>query len=96
MYRRPLTDKERVEKEEKNEKELLKAFDKILLQTRSSSKKIKSIRKEAIKIGFTKAYQEKRFEDILAVGKKLDNDILENSSEINDFVEIARIKAGEL
>lgn len=96
MYRRPLTDKERVEKEEKNEKELLKAFDKILLQARSNNKKVKSIRKEAIKIGFTKAYQEKRFEDILAVAKKLDKDILENNSEINDFVEIARMKAGEL
>jgi len=96
MYRRPLTDKERVEKEEKNEKELLKAFDKILLQARSSSKKVKSIRKEAIKLGFTKAYQEKRFEDILSVAKKLDNDILENNSEINDFVEIARMKAGDL
>lgn len=66
------------------------------LQTRSSSKKIKSIRKEAIKLGFTKAYQEKRFEDILSVAKKLANDILENNSEINDFVEIARMKAGEL
>jgi DNA modification methylase len=96
IYRRPLTDKERVEKEEKNEKELLKAFDKILLQARSSSKKIKSIRKEAIKLGFTKAYQEKRFGDILAVAGKLDKDLLENNSEINDFVEIARMKAGEL
>lgn len=95
MYRRPLTDKERVEKEEKNEKELLRAFDKILLQAKSSNKKIKSIRKEAIKIGFTRAYQEKRFEDILAVAKKLDNDILENNSDINDFVEVARVKAGE-
>jgi DNA modification methylase len=95
MYRRPLTDKERAEKEEKNEKELLKAFDKIVLQARSNSKKIKSIRKEAIKIGFIRAYQEKRFEDILAVSKKLDKDILENSSEINDFVEIARVKVGE-
>ncbi len=95
MYRRPLTDKERVEKEEKNEKELLRAFDKILLQARSNSKKVKSIRKEAIKLGFTKAYQEKRFEDILAVARKLDKDVLENNSEINDFVEVARMKSGE-
>lgn len=96
MYRRPLTDKERAEKEEKNEKELLKAFDKLLLQARSSSKKVKSIRKEAIKLGFTKAYQEKRFGDILAVAGKLDKNLLENNSEINDFVEIARMKTGEL
>jgi len=96
VYRRPLTDKERVEKEEKNEKDLFKAFDKVLLQAKSSTKKIKSIRKEAVKIGFTRAYQEKHFEDILTVAKKLDKNILENDSEINDFVEIARMKAGEL
>lgn len=95
MYRRPLNDKERVEKEEKNEKYLLKAFDKVLLQAKSGGKKIKSIRKEAVKLGFTKAYQEKRFEDILTVAKKLDKKILENDSEINDFVEIAEMKAGE-
>lgn len=95
MYRRPLTDKERTEKEEKNEKELLKNFGTILLKARSSNKKIKSIRKEAIKLGFAKAYQEKRFDDILAVANKLEKEILENNSEINDFVEIARMKVGE-
>jgi len=95
LYRRPATDKEIIEKQEKNEKELLKFFDKILLQARSSSKKIKFVRKEAIKLGFTKAYQEKRFEDILTVAKKLDKDILESNSEINDFVEIANIKVGD-
>jgi len=53
------------------------------------------VRKEALKHGFTKAYQENRFEDILDVAKKLDKKILEENSEINDFVEIARIRKGK-
>ena len=54
----------------------------------------KEVRKEAIYFGFTKAYQEKRFQDIIDVAKKLDSRILEENSEVNDFVEIAQIKLG--
>jgi len=95
MYRRPLTDKEKEAKEEQSEKELLKAFDKVLAEASTGTKKIKIVRKEALIIGFTKAYQEKRFQDILMVANRLQADILENNSEINDFVEIARLKLGE-
>ena len=34
----------------------------------------------------------KRFEDILAVGRKLDKRLLEESPELFDFVDIARAK----
>jgi len=95
MYRRPLTEKEKEAKEEQSEKELLKSFDKVLAEASTGTKKIKIVRKEAIKIGFTKAYQEKRFQDILTVANRLQADILENNSEINDFVEIARLKLGD-
>lgn len=95
MYRQPLTEKEKEAKEEQSEKELLKSFDKLLAEASTGTKKIKIVRKEAIKIGFTKAYQEKRFQDILTVSNRLQSDILENNSEINDFVEIARLKLGE-
>lgn len=95
MYRRPLTEKEKEEKEEQSEKELLKAFDKVLAEASTGTKKIKIVRKEALIIGFTKAYQEKRFQDIIMVADKLKADILENNSEINDFVEIARLKLGD-
>ena len=94
LYRRPLTDKERIEKKEKNERDLLKAYDKVFLQAKSSNKKIKTIRKEAIKLGFTKAYQEKHFDEILIVAKKLDKKITDYSSEINDYIEIAMMKTG--
>lgn len=95
MYRRPLTEKEKEAKQEQSEKELLKSFDKVLAEASTSTKKIKMVRKEAIKVGFTKAYQEKRFQDILTVANRLQADILENNSEINDFVEIARLKLGD-
>jgi DNA modification methylase len=94
-YRRPISEHERDSIEEHREKELQRVFDSVLDQVRSSNKKIKCIRKEALVHGFTKAYQEKRFSDIIAVAKRLDKEILESNSEINDFVEIAQLKVGE-
>lgn len=95
MYRQPLTEKEKEAKEEQSEKELFKAFDKVLNEAKTGTKKIKTVRKEAIKLGFTKAYQEKRFQDILTVAERLKPSILEDNSEINDFVDIARLKMGD-
>lgn len=95
MYRQPLTEKEKEAKEEQSEKELLRAFDKVLSEAKTGSKKIKTVRKEAVKLGFTKAYQEKRFQDILTVAERLKPSILEDNCEINDFVDIARLKMGD-
>lgn len=93
-YRRPKTEKEHEEIEEQREKDLTKAFEQLLTEARTSGRKIKEVRKEAVAHGFTKAYQEKRFADIIAVAKKLDKKILEENSEINDFVEVAQLKLG--
>jgi len=95
MYRQPLTEKEKEAKEEQSEKELLKAFDKVLTEAKTGRKKIKTVRKEAVKLGFTKAYQEKRFQDIINVADRLKPSILEDNSDINDFVDIARLKMGD-
>ena len=94
-YRRPLTEKERNTVEEQRDKDLDRAFAQLLEVAQSSGKKLKDVRHEAILHGFTKAYQAKRFADIVTVAKKLDPAILENNSEINDFVEVARMKLGE-
>jgi len=95
VYRRPLTEKEKEAKEEQSEKELLRAFDRVLTEAKTGSKKIKTVRKEAVKLGFTKAYQEKRFQDIITVADRLKPSILEENSEINDFVDIAQLKMGD-
>jgi DNA modification methylase/REP element-mobilizing transposase RayT len=94
-YRRPQTGQEKEAIAEKREKELARAFERLLTEAGSGAKKIKGVRKEAVISGFTKAYQEKRFSDILAVAGKMDRNLLETNGEINDFVEIARLKTGE-
>jgi len=94
-YRRPRTDNEEETIEMQREKELDRAFNNLLAEAQASSKRLKNVRKEALKHGFTRAYQENRFEDILDIAKKLDKKILEENSEINDFVEIAHIRMGQ-
>jgi len=46
MYRQPLTEKEKEAKEEQSEKELLRAFDKVLTEAKTGSKKIKTVRNQ--------------------------------------------------
>uniref|UniRef100_Q2RKS2 DNA methylase N-4/N-6 n=1 Tax=Moorella thermoacetica (strain ATCC 39073 / JCM 9320) TaxID=264732 RepID=Q2RKS2_MOOTA len=94
-YRRPQTEQEREAIEAQRERELGRAFERLLAEARSGVKRLKGVRKEALIFGFTKAYREKRYQDILAVARKLDQDFLETNGEINDFVEIARLKTGE-
>jgi len=93
-YRRPKNEKEQEVIEEQREKDLNRAFERILTESKTSGKKLKDIRKEAIAYGFTEAYREKRFQNIIEVAKKLDKKILEENSEISDFVEIAQVKLG--
>ncbi|HPU35908.1 MAG TPA: DNA methyltransferase [Bacillota bacterium] len=94
-YRRPRAGKEKETIEAQRERDLARTFDRLLAEAQSGGKKLKGVRKEAVIFGFTKAYQEKRYHDILTVAKKLDKNILETNSELNDFVEIARLKTGE-
>ena len=94
-YRRPQTEQEREAVEAQRERDLDRAFDRLLAEARSGVKRLKGGRKEALMLGFTRAYREKRYGDILAVARRLDQDFLETNGEINDFVEIARLKTGE-
>jgi hypothetical protein len=95
QYRHPQTGQEKEAIAGKREKELARTFEHLLTEVASGAKKLKGVRKEAIISGFTRAYQEKRFSDILAVAGKMDRNLLETNGEINDFVEIARLKTGE-
>ena len=54
--------------------------------------KIQNVRREALVHGFTKCYQEGRYQDILTIANKLLAKTLESSGDIMDFVDIARIK----
>ncbi|MEN6462205.1 MAG: DNA methyltransferase [Syntrophomonas sp.] len=94
-YRRPRTREEEEKIGAQRQRDLLRSFEQVINAARTSTKKIKGVRKEAIVIGFTQAYQEKRYQDIVDVAKRLDPKIIENDSQINDFVEFARFKTGE-
>ena len=90
-YRRPKSNIEHTAAIDKREKILKKEFESILIETKTTKAKIKLIRKEALYFGFEMCYKAKRFDDILTIANKLDKTILENSSELNDFVEAAEI-----
>jgi DNA modification methylase len=91
LYRRPKTEPEHSQVIDKREKQLIRQFESLLIQAQTEKKKIKSIRKEAVQLGFENCYKEKRFQDILNLAKKLDNTILEENAELNEFVDAAEI-----
>lgn len=90
-YRRPKTDPEHDYLTERRDRALVREFETLLIKAKTEKGKIKSVRKEALAFGFELCYKAKRYEDILTVAKKLDKAILENSAEVNDFVEAAEI-----
>ncbi|RLD12702.1 DNA methylase, partial [candidate division KSB1 bacterium] len=91
-YRRPKSEEEKMTLIQKREKELLREFESLLLQAKASQKKIKECRKQAVLFGFEHCYKTGRFQDILTLAKRLDKRIVENDSEINDFIEVAELK----
>jgi hypothetical protein len=91
-YRRPASEKEKLSITEKRRKALLKEFDSLFLKARNSRKKIKACRKEALAAGFEHCYKNERYQDILVLSEKLNRKLMENNAEINEFIEIARIR----
>jgi len=91
-FRRPKSEEEKLTITQKRERELLREFESLLLEAKGSKKKIKECRKQAVVFGFEHCYKKSRFQDILTLAQRLDNKIIENDSEIKDFIEIAEIK----
>jgi len=90
-YRRPQNEPEHNQISEKREKALLREFESLLIKAKTEKGKIKLVRKEALLFGFETCYKSRRYQDILTVTSKLDKAIIENSAELNDFVEAAEI-----
>ena len=90
-YRRPQSETEHNSITEKRQRNLRREFETLLVEAQTQKGKIKLVRKEAIAYGFELCYKEKRFADILSIAKKLDKGIIENSGELNDFIEAAEI-----
>ncbi|MBF0397662.1 MAG: DNA methylase [Desulfobacterales bacterium] len=95
-YRRPQKEDEKLSITQKRERELQKEFDVLLLEAKGSKKKISKFRKQAIVYGFEQCYKNNRFQDIALLGKRLDKNIIENDSELSDFIQIAEVKINGL
>ncbi|MCD4811508.1 DNA methylase [bacterium] len=91
-YRRPQTEDEKMSVTQKRERELQREFDVLLLEAKGSKKKIKECRKQSVIYGFEQCYKNNRFQDILVFGKRLDRKIIENDSEISEFIDVAELK----
>ena len=96
LFRRPSSEPEHNIVIEKREKQLMRQFESLLIQAQTEKKKIKTIRKEAVMLGFEQCYKEKRFQDILTLAGKLDKKILEENAELNEFKEAAEIRISGL
>ena len=79
------------ELEKKRQDRLLRQFEEYL-STSKANQKLKEVRLEAVIAGFTECYRSGRYKDILTVGHKLDKSLLENSTDLYDFIDIAEAK----
>lgn len=79
------------ELEKKRLERLLRQFEEYL-NIATSNQKLKEVRLEAVIAGFTECYRAGRYKDILTVGRKLDKGLLENSTDLYDFIDIAEAK----
>ena len=74
--------------EKVREKSLLKEFE----QYRNTTGRLKTFRLEAVRAGFKHAYQEHDYATILAVGKKIPEDVLEEDEKLLMWFEQAEIR----
>lgn len=91
-YRRPRSEEEKLSVTEKRERELQREFDSLLLDAKGSKKKIKECRKQAVIYGFEQCYKNNKFQDILDLASRLNKKIIENDSEITEFIDVAEFK----
>ena len=79
--------------EARRQQRLLREFDDILEQAHCGQR-LKAVRKEAALASFAQCYREERFQDVLRVGRELHKRIVESSTDIYDFIDIAEARVG--
>lgn len=80
--------------EKLREKALLREFNGYVEELESSKKKLKQFRTEAIRAGFKKAYSEKEFEQIVKVGDRLPEKIIQEDDKLLMYYDNACIRLG--
>ena len=91
MYRLP-SDFEREQKEASRNKKLQKTFNEIIESARSSKKKIKEVRKEALSFGLMNLYKEKDVDTINLLRERIDKKIIESDEDISAIIDWAKYK----
>lgn len=79
------------ELEDRRRRRLLQQFDEYLRRAKMGQR-LKDVRKDAILTGFEQAYRDRRFDDIVTVGNKLNQSLIDSSTELFDFIDIAEAK----
>lgn len=80
--------------EKLREKSLLREFSGYVEELENSKKKLKQFRTEAIRAGFKKAYSEKEFEQIVKVGDRLPEKIIQEDDKLLMYYDNACIRLG--
>ncbi|TBX54826.1 DNA methylase [Bacillus mycoides] len=80
--------------EKLREKSLLREFSGYVEELESSKKKLKQFRTEAIRAGFKKAYSEKEFDQIVKVGDRLPEKIIQEDDKLLMYYDNACIRLG--
>ena len=73
------------------DKSLLREFE----EYRNATKKLKTFRLEAVRAGFKHAYQERDYATILAVGKKIPENVLEEDEKLLMWFNQAEMRVEE-
>jgi len=77
--------------EKVRDKSLLREFE----EYRNATKKLKTFRLEAVRAGFKHAYQERDYATILAIGKKIPEDVLEEDEKLLMWFNQAEMRVEE-
>ncbi|MGF9964514.1 DNA methyltransferase [Bacillus rhizoplanae] len=80
--------------EKLREKALLREFNGYVEELEGSKKKLQQFRTEAIRAGFKKAYSEKEFEQIVKVGDRLPEKIIQEDDKLLMYYDNACIRLG--
>ena len=80
-----------IDLEKIRDKSLLREFE----EYRNATKKLKTFRLEAVRAGFKHAYQERDYATILAVGKKIPEDVLEEDEKLLMWFNQAEMRVEE-
>ncbi|WP_028274684.1 DNA methyltransferase [Atopococcus tabaci] len=80
--------------EQLREKSLLREFQQYVEETKKSKRKLKTFRTEAIRVGFKHAWNNKEYEEIVEIGERLPEKIIQEDDKLLMYFDNAQIRLG--